>query len=161
MEQRTGGNSQENVFGWTTKCIDLFFQSSMLGIMRCYLFIQLHSDYSCPHLTYHTQVDFFIPATQHSNLSNAWQRAPASGFRAQKMSSAWMFLILWNQYYQTSFPMKHFSPFSCSERLEGKEYRRNCVPMKILHQTCEPNAALAILNLMSLVKMKPCHYYKP
>ena len=81
MEQRTRGNSQENVFGWTTKCTDLFFQSSMLGSMRCYLFIQLHSDYSCPHLTYHTQVDFFIPATQHSNLSNAWQRAPASGFR--------------------------------------------------------------------------------
>ena len=25
MEQRTGGNSQENVFGWTTKCTDLFF----------------------------------------------------------------------------------------------------------------------------------------
>ena len=124
MEQRTGGNSQENVFGWTTKCTDLFFQSSMLGSMRCYLFIQLHSDYSCPHLTYHTQVDFFIPVTQHSNLSNAWQRAPASGFRP-KMSNAWMFLIRWNQYYETSFPMKHYSPFPCSERLEGKEYRRN------------------------------------
>ena len=25
MEQRTGGNSKENVFGWTTKCTDLFF----------------------------------------------------------------------------------------------------------------------------------------
>ena len=103
---------------------------------------------------------FLFRQTQHNNLSNAWQRAPASGFRL-KNEQPWMFLILWNQYYQTSFPMKHYSPFPCSERLEGKEYRRNCVPTKILHQTCEPNAALAVLNLMSLVKMKPCHCYKP
>ena len=158
MEQGTGGNSQENVFGWTTKCIDLFFQSSMLGSMRCYLFIQLHSDYSCPHLTYHTQVDFLF--RQHSTatcLTHGSERLPWAS--AQKMSSAWMFLILWNQYYQTSFPMKHYSPFQCSERLEGKEYGRNCVPTKIPHQKCEPNAALAVLNIMSLVKMKPCHCF--
>ena len=158
MEQRTGGNSQENVFGWTTKCIDLFFQSSMLGSMRCYLFIQLHSDCSCPHLTYHTQVDFFIPATQHSNLSNAWQRAPASGFRPKNEQrvdvSNPMESVLPDQ-----LPMKHYSPFPCSKRLEGKEYGRNCVPTKILHQTCEPNTALAVLNIMSLVKMKPCHCF--
>ena len=99
---------------------------------------------------------------QHSTatcLTHGSERLPRAS--AQKMSSAWMFLILWNQYYQTSFPMKHYSPFPCSERLERKEYRRDCVPTKILHQTCEPNAALAVLNLMSLVKMKPCHCYKP
>ncbi len=62
-----------------------------------------------------------------------------------------MFLILWNQYYQTSFPMKHYSPFPCSERLEGKEYGRNCVPTKILHQTYEPNAAVDVSNPMESV----------
>jgi len=99
---------------------------------------------------------------QHSTatcLMHGSERLPRAS--AQKMSSAWMFLIRWNQYYQTSFPIKHYSPFPCSERLEGKEYRRNCVPTKILHQTCESNATLAVLNLMSLVKMKPCHCYKP
>ena len=160
MEQRTGGNSQENVFGWTTKCTDLFFQSSMLGSMRCYLFIQLHSDYSCPHLTYHTQVDFFIPATQHSNLSNAWQRAPASGFRPKNEQrvavSNPMESVLPDQLsYETLFTFPVF-------RTVGRErIPQEYVPTKILHQTYEPNATLAVLNLMSLVKMKPCHYYKP
>ena len=109
-------------------------------------------------LTSHTTHRLIFYSGKHSTttrLTHGSERLPRAS--AQKMTSAWMFLIRWNQYYQTSFPMKHYSPFPCSERLEGKEYRRNCVPTKILHRTCEPNAALVVLNLMSLVKMKPCH----
>ena len=94
---------------------------------------------------------------QHSTatcLTHASERLPRAS--AQKMSSAWMFLILWNQYYQTSFPMKHYSPFPCSERLEGKEYRRNCVPTKILHQTITGKNIW--LNLSWLITVAWLHF---
>ena len=160
MEQRTGGNSQENVFGWTTKCTDLFFRVACLAVWDAIcLFSCTVTTLVLTSRTTHRLIFLFRQHNTATCLTHGSERLPRAS--AQKMSSAWMFLIRWNQYYQTSFPMKHYSPFPCSERLEGKEYHRNCVPTKIPHQTCEPNAALAVLNLMSLVKMKPCHCYKP
>ena len=81
MEQRTGGNSQENVFGWTTKCTNLFFRVACLAVWEaiclfsCTVTILVLTSRTTHRLT------FLFRQTQHNNLSNAWQRAPASGFR--------------------------------------------------------------------------------